>query len=71
MKLILALAGGGIKGVFQLSVLKTIFDDPESSKIEIEEIYASSVGALISPYILTKRFKEALELVRNLRSIED
>ena len=70
MKLILALAGGGIKGVFQLSVLKAIFDNPKSKNIEIIDIYATSVGALISPFILTKQFDKAIEFVRSLSSVE-
>ena len=71
MKLVLALAGGGIKGVFQLSVLKAIFDHPFSKNIEIIDIYACSVGALVAPFIFTKQFDKAIGYVRNLKSIDD
>ena len=71
MKLILALAGGGIKGIFQLSVLKAIFDHPFSKNIEIIDIYACSIGSIISPYILTKKIDEAIEFMRTFNSIDD
>ena len=71
MKLILALAGGGIKGIFQLGVTKAIFENSLSSNIELTNIYTTSVGAFIAPFILSKKFDEAIDYVTSLNSIND
>ena len=71
MKLTIILPGGGIKGAFQLSVLKTIFENAKHNDIIIDKIYGTSVGAIIAPFVLTKRFYLAMDFLKNLKSIND
>ena len=71
MKLVLTLVGGGVKGIFQLGVLKAIFDHPFSKNIEIIDIYGTSIGSLIAPFIITRRLDEVIEYIKTLRTIDD
>lgn len=73
LKLTIILPGGGIKGVFQLAVLKGIFEEFKTKNIdfEIKNIYGTSVGSIVSPFILTNRIDMAIDYLSNLKSIAD
>ena len=43
-KITIILPGGGIRGVFQLAFLKTLFDSDAGKNIEIKNVYGTSVG---------------------------
>lgn len=67
-KIWLILPGGGVKGVFQIGFLKGFF---EKNDIEIEKVYGTSIGAILSPLIASKRF-DLLDLVfKNVNKITD
>ena len=70
-KITIILPGGGIRGVFQLAFLKTLFDSDAGKNIEIKNVYGTSVGALLAPFVITKKFDKGIEFLNSINSIND
>ena len=52
IKITVVLCGGGVKGSFQAGFLHSLI---KSQKYEIERVYGSSIGAILSPLVANKR----------------
>lgn len=67
-KVWLILPGGGVKGVFQMGFLRGLF---ETNKIEIDRVYGTSIGAIMSPLIASKQFDLLYNIFDKVNSIND
>jgi len=67
-KVRIILSGGGIKGTYQLGVLSEIV---KSEKYEIDKIYGCSIGAILAPMVVNNKIEEAINVLKNIRSIDD
>ena len=67
-QLVLILPGGGIRGVYQLYFMDRLFKSEIKNYFEIKFVFATSVGALLSPFILTKRIKEAIDILLSIKN---
>ena len=63
----LILSGGGSKFISQLSFVKTLL---KSNKVSIRNIYCSSAGSILAPYIVTNRLDYLEKYYFDLPSVE-
>jgi predicted acylesterase/phospholipase RssA len=64
------LPGGGMKGVFQISVLNELLHDWGDS-VEIRHIYGCSVGAIIAPLVCVRKTADALSIIGDIQNVTD
>ena len=67
-QLVLILPGGGIRGVYQLYFMDRLFKSDIKDFFEIKFVFSTSVGALLSPFIITKRINEAIEILLSIKN---
>lgn len=68
IKLRVIASGGGAKGIFQLGVLKQIFD---SKLFEVDAVYGCSIGAVIAPYIANENVDKALDFFTKITKTDE
>ncbi len=64
MKTALILPGGGFRGILQAGMIKALLE----SKIQIDEIHATSIGAINGAFLAAGKFDQALELWMTIRT---
>lgn len=69
-KLWVILPGGGVKGVFQVGFLQG-FMEANKDKYEIDRVYGTSVGAIISPLVAAGKFQEMYQIMSSIHDITD
>lgn len=67
MKVILVLTGGGVRGAFQGGVLYELMNNVD---IEIEKIYASSIGAILAPLVINKKRELLKDIILSCKSLQ-
>ena len=68
-KIWVVLPGGGVKGAFQAGFLKEFFTNHPD--MEVDRVYGTSIGAIISPFVATRRFDDVIAFFKTITCATD
>lgn len=69
-KLWIILPGGGVKGVFQYGFIEGLMEKYKDT-YDIDRVYGTSVGSIISPLVASQSFDLLKEIFNNIKTIDD